>query len=180
MTFKARVDWGVEIANAVILGKQGKSLSEIGLHYGVSRQRIKQVFISHGVNPQEIGVKLVAQRSREQRAAAHWKKWGNKEDTDLYHYQRIRYRAKKSNAKRLGVPFSVEFSELVWPTHCPILGIALDYFAESRQENSPSFDQNIPGQGYTKENTRIVSWRANRIKNNGTAEEHRLISEYLK
>jgi hypothetical protein len=36
-----------------------------------------------------------------------------------------------------------------------------------------------PKEGYTPENTFIISWRANRIKNDGTAREHQLIMEWM-
>lgn len=66
------------------------------------------------------------------------------------------------------------------PTHCPILGIELDYTAFGRSENAPSLDRLNPSLGYTKENTIICSWRANRIKNDGNSEEHEKIAHYLK
>jgi hypothetical protein len=60
-----------------------------------------------------------------------------------------------------------------------LLGIELDYFAERTQENSPSFDRVDSSKGYVKGNVIVCSWRANRIKNDGTAEEHRKIYEFL-
>lgn len=179
MTFKTKIDWETEVHKAVELGKQGRSLVDIGNYYGVSRQRIKQVFQQYGIDPASVGIKVRTRRSREERAAAHFKKWGTKEDTDLYHNQRQKFRTKKANAKTIGWEWTVEFGDLTWPTHCPILGIELDYFAEACQENSPSFDQRVAGLGYVKGNVDIMSWRANRIKNNGTAAEHRLIADYL-
>lgn len=161
------------------MGKDGKTLREIGEHYGVSRQRIKQLFSQHGVTPEESGLIVRRKRSREARAAAHFAKWGKKEDTDLYQAQRHKFRRKKANATRIGWDWTVQFGELEWPTHCPVLGMELDYFSEFVKENSPSFDRIDSGLGYVKGNVRIMSWRANRIKNNGTAEEHRKIADYL-
>jgi hypothetical protein len=62
---------------------------------------------------------------------------------------------------------------------CPVFGLELDWFAEARKENSPSFDRVDPKLGYIKGNVQIISARANRIKNDGTAEEHRLIAAYM-
>ncbi len=47
---------------------------------------------------------------------------------------------------------------------------------ESISELAPTFDQIIPGEGYTPENTRIISWFANRAKGQMTEEEfHNMI-----
>lgn len=67
----------------------------------------------------------------------------------------------------------------MWPEYCPILGIKLDYETNGRQENSPSFDRLDPTKGYISGNVQIISWRANRIKNDGSAEEHQKIANYL-
>lgn len=145
----------------------------------MSRQRIKQVFKQYGVNPQEVGIKLRVKQSREEKAKAYFEKWGIKESTDLYQAQRHKFRRKRANAVHTGWEWSIQFGDLVWPTHCPILGLELDYFSEYRSEASPSFDRTDPSKGYVKGNVVIMSWRANRIKNNGTAEEHRKIADYL-
>lgn len=177
MPFKG-INWKKELPNAIELGKQGKSLREIGEAYGISRQRVKQVFKTHGIDPAEIGVKIQSRLSREQRAQAHFKKWGNK-DQILYSEKRRKYLNKKSNARDRGVPFTIAFSEIEWPTHCPMLGIELNFFTEGVQEDSVSFDRIDPTKGYVVGNVHIISWRANRIKNDGTAGEHRLIADYL-
>lgn len=172
------IDWSVEIHNAIEMGKQEMTLQQIGEKYGVSRQRIKQVFKKHGVDPATIGVPLRSKRTREEKAATYFKKWGDV-DQDLYDEKRIKYRAKKANAERIGIEFTIPFSEIEFPTHCPVLGMELDYFAEGVQENSVSFERLNHAVGYVVGNVKIVSWRANRIKNNGTAAEHRLIADYI-
>lgn len=68
------------------------------------------------------------------------------------------------------------------PDVCPILGIPLDYSAKRGgyySDNSPSIDRIIPSKGYIVGNCIVCSWRANRIKNDGTAEEHKKIYEYI-
>ena len=81
-----------------------------------------------------------------------------------------------------GIEFSLTPSNIDWPQYCPVLGLRLDYFRSGRgsqTENSPSLDRVDPTKGYTPENTRVISSRANRIKNNGSAEEHRKIAAYM-
>jgi len=116
---------------------------------------------------------------KKAKSSQHYKKWGLREDSELYDAKRLKFRAKKANAYRQGVPWSLSFGDLDWPTQCPILGIELDYFAEGRQENSVSFDRIDSNKGYAPGNVQLISWRANRIKNNGTADEHRKIADYL-
>lgn len=151
-------------------------MTDIAKKYNVSRQRIKQVVAKYipdwGTNYGRV--------VRTQLKLKQWEsKWGQKTNTDLYREQRYKFSRKKANATRVGYTWTVEFGEINWPTHCPILGIELDYFAESRQENSPSFDRLDNTKGYEPQNVLIVSWRANRIKNDGTALEHRKIAEFL-
>ena len=65
-------------------------------------------------------------------------------------------------------------------THCPILGIALNYTAIDKYgDDSASIDRIIPSKGYVMSNIAIVSYKANRIKNNGTADEHRKIANWI-
>ena len=76
--------------------------------------------------------------------------------------------------------FSVDLLDIVIPTHCPYLGIPLDYNTQNyRQDNYPSFDRIDPNKGYIPGNVVLCSWRANRIKNNGTSEEHRRIADVM-
>lgn len=177
MPFKG-INWKERFPELLELGQQGKSLVELGDHFGVTRQRIKQVYQKYGVDPKSVGVPLRAQRNREQRARDFFTKWGDL-DQDLYIEKRRKFLAKRNNAKRVGEVFTIGFSEVEWPTHCPILGMELDFFAEGRQENSVSFDCIEPTKGYTLGNTAVMSWRANRIKNDGTAEEHKLIADFI-
>jgi hypothetical protein len=81
-------------------------------------------------------------------------------------------------AKDTDVPFTItpqDVVEIGIPEVCPVLGIPLeipsgDGFGQ-RTEHSPSLDKFIPSLGYIKGNIHIISWRANRLKNNGTPED---------
>jgi hypothetical protein len=77
------------------------------------------------------------------------------------------------------LPFDLSVEDLVVPEVCPILGMKLLWSDGPRKENSPSLDRSIPELGYVKENVHIISWRANRIKNNATPEELIAIAEYM-
>jgi hypothetical protein len=49
------------------------------------------------------------------------------------------------------------------------LGITIS--TNENKNHSPSLDRIFPELGYTKGNVRVISWRANWIKNNSTIEE---------
>lgn len=173
------INWSEQLPVAVAMGKEGKSLVEIANHYGVTRQRIKQVFQQHKIDPEEVGVKLRTKKARDVRARQHWDKWGDNTQLD-YSIKRQKYRAKKANARRQGVEFWIPFSEIDWPTHCPVLGIELNYETDGRKENSVSLDRIHTTDGYISGNVVVTSWRANRIKNDGSWEEHQLIADFYK
>lgn len=176
MTFKTAIDWKKELPVIQSLGSIGWSMAKLARKYDVSRQRMKQVLQQYLPDWQNTCGAIVNQNMK---ADVFFAKWGQKEKTDLYQVQRLKFRSKKANALRTGYSWEIEFGDITWPSHCPILGTELDYFAESAQENSPSFDRIDSNLGYVTGNVIIVSWRANRIKNNGTAEEHLKIAMYL-
>lgn len=182
MPFQSRVKWKKEIENLKLLAENGKTFAEAAEKYGVTRQRIHQVVDKYFPDWYKIRAEVDDKKRQsvfEGRASAHARKYGTLMDDEFYKIYRHKFQAKKANAIRSGMDWSIYFGELTFPTHCPILGIELDYFAEGRQENSPSFDRLDNSRGYESGNVFIISWRANRIKNNGTKEEHRMIYEYL-
>lgn len=77
------------------------------------------------------------------------------------------------------IPYTITKEDIIIPEKCPILGIDIIVGSESLWENSPSIDRLVPELGYTKENVRIISRRANTIKNCGTAAEHRMIADWM-
>lgn len=82
----------------------------------------------------------------------------------------------KQRAKRAGLPFNLDkdwfYSSM--PTHCPVFGILF-----TTGTDNPSIDRIIPEKGYIKENCRIISQRANLIKNDASIEELKLLVKYL-
>jgi hypothetical protein len=87
----------------------------------------------------------------------------------------------KHRAKKLNLKFDIDKSDIFIPDICPVLGIKLNRKVEGIQtDNSPSLDRIIPKLGYVKGNIKIISWRANRIKNDSTLEEIEAIARYVK
>lgn len=81
------------------------------------------------------------------------------------------------NSKKHGKwEWDLEFEDIVFPTHCPLLGYELNYSAGKGQDYSnASLDRIDPTKGYVKGNVRVVSYRANLLKNNATVEEIELL-----
>lgn len=86
----------------------------------------------------------------------------------------------KTRCKKLGIPFNLEESDIIIPEYCPVLGIKLEICAKQSKGSSPSVDRLIPKLGYTKGNIRVISRRANTIKNDATIDEHLKIVDYMR
>lgn len=89
---------------------------------------------------------------------------------------------KKAKSKKLGIPFDLKVEDLPKVTHCPILGIELDYTVNTdiRPDNKATLDRYSPNLGYVKGNVHIISWKANRLKSNGTLEEFQKLITWMK
>ena len=77
----------------------------------------------------------------------------------------------KSRAKKEGIPFNIDVEDIVIPDKCPVLGIKLVRGQRGFCDTSPSVDKTIPNLGYVKGNIEVVSYRANKAKNNLSLEE---------
>jgi hypothetical protein len=81
------------------------------------------------------------------------------------------YRRAKRRAAERGVKFSIEVSDIHIPKLCPVFGTPLYKGTASDKDNSPSLDRIDPSLGYEPGNVWVISYRANRIKNNATLTE---------
>jgi hypothetical protein len=179
-----RIDWSKEISKVEYLCREGKTLQAIADYYGLTRQRIKQVvqrYLPTLVKEQR-GKTLMLLQEQELYLRDLILKKGRvtpQHATDLSRAMASAFTRKKQNSKASGWEWTILPSDVLFPTHCPILGLELAWFSDYRIENSPSFDRVDNTKGYIPGNVIVCSWRANRIKNNGTAEEHRLIADFL-
>ena len=83
--------------------------------------------------------------------------------------------AAKSRAKKKDREFNLELSDITIPERCPILGVLLQY----NSDYAPSIDRIDSSKGYIKGNVRVISKRANVLKNNATIEELKAVLEDL-
>lgn len=91
------------------------------------------------------------------------------------------YNRLKQSAKKRGINFELSITDinnLSFPITCPILGIKLEYNRGKALDNSYSIDRIDPTIGYKSDNIWIISWKANRAKNNLTEKEIKLLSKF--
>ena len=84
----------------------------------------------------------------------------------------------KGKAKRNGIAFDLLPSDIEFPKVCPVLGFPMNY-EDVGSDGYPHLDRIVPSVGYVSGNVCIISSRANRIKQDGTAQEHLLIADYI-
>lgn len=77
--------------------------------------------------------------------------------------------AARSRARQNGLQINIDLDDIIIPENCPVLGIKISI--GGNKDNSPSLDKVLPHLGYVKGNVRVISWRANWLKNNSTAKE---------
>jgi len=165
----------------------GSSMKAVGEVFNISKQRVKQIITQYKLPLNELyGVSVLVKERKEIYRLNHRSKYNcYPEDLDvlLKKQQKLLFRRKRNNAKQKGTIWTLEFNDLIFPKYCPILGIEIDYFGDNiyrNRENCCSFDRINPKEGYTKENTQIISYRANRIKNDASADELLKIGHYMK
>jgi len=72
----------------------------------------------------------------------------------------------RGRANKKSLACNIELSDIVIPETCPVLLTKMKH---------PSLDRIVPLLGYTKGNVRVISNRANMLKNNATVTEMELI-----
>jgi hypothetical protein len=116
-------------------------------------------------NPEK--TKAAARRHRDKILA-------RKEGESALEYRRRTFHLARRSSRYL----AISATDLAWPTHCPVLGVLLDY--DGRDPDCGwSVDQRQPSMGYIPGNVQIISMLANRIKTNATAEQVRKVAEWM-
>jgi hypothetical protein len=87
----------------------------------------------------------------------------------------------RKNVVKGRLDFDICVDDLKIPTHCPILGIELTFGKGIKvRETAATLDRIDSSKGYVKGNVQIISYRANRIKNDASLEELIKIGEWAK
>ncbi len=85
----------------------------------------------------------------------------------------------KERAKKYGYSFNLTREDVHIPEYCPLLGLKLEsQIGKGKSTDcSPTLDKIIPEKGYVKGNVWVVSMKANRMKNDSSLEEMKLLVE---
>lgn len=109
----------------------------------------------------------------------HFLRWSKDDRTS----NPIKYLLKntKKRAVEKNLPIDITEEDIIIPNVCPVLGIPIIIGNSLKnRDNSPSIDRVIPNLGYVKNNVRVISFRANSLKKDGSIEEFEKIIQYIK
>lgn len=90
------------------------------------------------------------------------------------------FRAARLRARKSGIPFEIELSDVVIPEFCPALGLKLIRNRGVRSPASATLDRIDNSRGYEKGNIQVICYRANAMKNDATFEEVEKLYLFLK
>ncbi len=88
----------------------------------------------------------------------------------------------KAWCKKNEIPYNLTLEDLKpYPLTCPVFQTPIDWCKKEQgpSNNSPSIDRMKPETGYVPGNVRIVSQKANRLKQNATKKELQAIVDYM-
>lgn len=87
----------------------------------------------------------------------------------------------RSRAKKAGIEFSIVWQDILPPKTCPVLGELLTLTGQHGRMHwwSASVDRFDNSKGYTRENVRVISNRANLLKKDADAGELRAVLTYM-
>lgn len=84
----------------------------------------------------------------------------------------------RRRAKNASIAHTITLADIYMPEHCPVLGIKLEFGQPRGCSSSPSLDRFDMSLGYVPGNVRVISRRANTLKNDATAAELRAVAAY--
>jgi DNA polymerase-1 len=86
----------------------------------------------------------------------------------------------RARAKKSGIPFDLTEDDFDIPVFCPALGLKLERAVTGKGANwnAPSLDRIKPELGYVKGNVIVVSYKANTMKNSGSADDLRKLAAF--
>lgn len=84
----------------------------------------------------------------------------------------------RKRAKEKGLPITITVADIVVPEFCPVLGIPISFGGD--RDSWPSLDRLNNSVGYIPGNVFVISYRANKIKNDATLAEIEAIARYMR
>lgn len=162
-----------------------------------NRQRLQREYIARKLVVDSEGFRqranAAAKRSRDrhpEETKAATKKW-RENNLDRWNEMRrdwwrrnqlwLAYKGARQRAKKAGIEFTITFGDIPpIGERCPIFNRPFERPESGRGPYTPSLDRIDPTKGYIPGNVWFISDRANRVKNNGTAEEHEMIAQAMR
>lgn len=114
------------------------------------------------------GINSVCRDCRKKKSKKDWENIS----LEVRIYNRAKQRARDRNLE-----FSLKKTDIKIPEKCPVFN---KLFILNDYNWTPSIDRIDSNKGYTKDNVKIISNRANTLKNDGTIEEFEMIIKYMK
>lgn len=150
-------------------------------HY--NKEKAAQYYIE---NKEKIKARNKAWREKNPEKMADFQRQYKRGDNPTYlayaerHFQKGLWTSAKHNAKKANLPFNLDVEDIVIPAVCPYLGIALTkLYGHGHLDTNASVDKIVPELGYVKGNIKIISRKANRMKNNASLEELLIFAENI-
>lgn len=97
----------------------------------------------------------------------------------LNNLEHVMHTGAKIRARRSNLEFNIEYSDIVIPGICPLLEIPIFRGTNIVKGNSPSLDRIDTTKGYIKGNVRVISYKANTMKNDASPETLRMFIRNL-
>ncbi len=84
-------------------------------------------------------------------------------------------------ARKRGTKFEINIEDIMIPETCPVLGIVLKRGTGTGRPlpESPSIDELVHGEGYTPDNSMVISYKANCMKNNASPAELLMFADWI-
>jgi hypothetical protein len=97
------------------------------------------------------------------------------------HIKQLMILAAARRAKQNNIDFDITEQDLPesLPEFCPVLGIPMKVSIGMQTDHSFSLDRIDNSKGYIRGNVEVISWKANRLKNNATTDDMRKILAYM-
>lgn len=90
-------------------------------------------------------------------------------------------RRARSRATQRGFEFSITIDDILPPPDvCPVFGVRLRISTSGQDPWAYSLDRVDNSKGYVPGNVVVMSYKANRLKNDGTAEDHEIIAAWIR
>ena len=89
----------------------------------------------------------------------------------LANIEKYIWRVARERAAKYGIEFTIQISDVIVPSICPLLEIPITPAIDKATDNSPSLDKVNPNLGYIPGNVRVISRKANWMKSNAETAE---------